>query len=362
MMTHGVQKHNAGVRSITVAEWMTREAAGQTFDAILDARSPSEFAEDTLPTAFSTPVLSDAEREQVGTLDKQVSSFEAKRVGAGLVSANIGAMLTQPLFQQPRTWSPLVYCWRGGNRSGALAHILYKIGWQAYQLEGGYKAYRNWVIAELETLPLKFNFHVISGKTGSGKSVLLNALAEYGAQVLDLEALACHKGSILGAYPNMPQPSQKHFENIVLQTLRGFDSNKPVFVEAESAKIGALRVPPALLACMRAAPVTTIEMPMQGRVAHLMQDYAYFTNDPAPLILQLQKLRDLQGATRVDAWCSLAESGQTEALVQALLEQHYDPAYLKSMGRNYQNAHVNIPVLEILSTSEVDMLKAILSF
>src|SRR5262249_26159773 len=142
--------------------------------------------------------------------------------------------------ERPRAWRPLVYCWRGGTRSGALVHVLQQIGWKARQLGGGYKAYRRSVIAELEESPGRFEWHVVCGLTGSGKSRLLRALARCGAQVLDLEMLAAHRGSVLGDLPGEPQPPQKMFESLLWNELRQFDPMQPVFVEAESKRIGNL--------------------------------------------------------------------------------------------------------------------------
>jgi tRNA 2-selenouridine synthase len=213
------------------------------FDAIIDARSPAEYAEDHIPGAISAPVLDDAERAQVGTLYKQVSPFDAKKLGAALVAKNVSQHIEQRFKDNPKTWHPLVYCWRGGKRSGAMAHILREIGWNADTLEGGYKAYRRWVVQQLETLPERFELRVIHGPTGSGKSRLLHALRRAGAQVLDLEDLAAHRGSVLGNLPDRPQPSQKMFESLLLKVLSALEEAKPVYVEGESKKIGELQVP-----------------------------------------------------------------------------------------------------------------------
>src|SRR5204862_3856228 len=147
------------------------------FDAVLDARSPAEFAEDHLPLATNVPVLDDAERALVGTVYKQQSAFEAKRIGAPLVARNIARAIEERFAGKPRDWKPLVYCWRGGGRSGALVHVLRQVGWDARRLDGGYKAFRRQVVTDLEALPERFDFRVVCGATGSGKSRLLEALA-----------------------------------------------------------------------------------------------------------------------------------------------------------------------------------------
>ncbi|HZM35879.1 MAG TPA: tRNA 2-selenouridine(34) synthase MnmH, partial [Burkholderiales bacterium] len=222
------------------------------FDTLIDARTPGEYAEDHIPGAVSAPVLDDAERAEVGTLYKRVSPFEAKKVGAALVARNVSSHIEKEFAGKPKDWRPLVYCWRGGKRSGAMAHILREVGWDAHTLEGGYKAYRRWVVEQLSVLPEKLSFEVVHGPTGSGKSRFLGALRAAGAQVLDLEALAAHRGSVLGALPGHPQPSQKMFESMLLQAMMAFERKSVVFVEAESKKIGERQVPEALMRRIRA--------------------------------------------------------------------------------------------------------------
>ena len=305
------------------------------FDEIIDVRSPSEFAEDHIPGAINLPVLSDAERARVGTLYKQVSSFEAKKIGAALVSRNIAQHLDTWFADKLKSYRPLVVCWRGGSRSGSLAHILQKIGFAAMQLDGGYKAYRRHAVAELARLPAQFPYRVVSGPTGSGKSRLLLALASEGAQVLDLEVLAAHRGSLLGALPGQAQPSQKSFESAIWSALNGFDPARPVFVESESKKIGALRVPDALITAMHASPCLQLDVPLSARVRLLTEDYAHFLHDPETINRQLGFLTTLRGSETIAAWQALATRQAWPELVTVLLEQHYDPAYLKSLSRNY---------------------------
>ncbi|NDI86622.1 tRNA 2-selenouridine(34) synthase MnmH [Undibacterium crateris] len=306
------------------------------FDCIIDARSESEFAEDHLPGAINCPVLNNEQRIQVGTMYKQVGSFEAKRLGAALVAANIAYYL-QTLFQdKPREWRPLIYCWRGGNRSGSMAHIFSKVGWPVAQLQGGYKAYRQHVNEHLPTLAQRMQWHVICGTTGSGKSRMLTALSKEGAQVLDLEQLACHKGSVLGLTPGTQQPSQKQFESHIWSALTQFDPSKPVYVEAESKKVGNLRVPEQLMEAMRAAPCTTLELDMPHRVSLLKEEYAHFQSQPELLIEQLSYLSQLHGNDKINAWKQMIRSEQLDALVLSLLREHYDPAYLKSINNNFK--------------------------
>lgn len=310
------------------------------FDEIIDTRSESEFAEDHIPGAINCPVLNDAERARVGTIYKQESPFDAKKLGAALVSRNIATHIDATFAQRPRAWRPLVYCWRGGSRSSALTHVLRQVGWQAAQLEGGYKTYRRAVIDDLEVMPQRYDWRVVCGLTGSGKSRLLRALAQQGAQVLDLEALAAHRGSVLGNLPNAPQPAQKMFESLVWSALRSFDLATPVFVEAESKKIGNLRVPQTLIAAMWESRCVRLEATIELRVAMLMNEYRHFVADAASLGTQLDCLATHYGREQIASWKALADSGQWNTLVRELLEMHYDPAYTRSTLKHYpQLAH-----------------------
>lgn len=321
----------------------------RAFDDVLDARSPSEFEEDHLPGAVNVPVLDDEERARVGTVYKERSAFEAKRMGAPLAARNIAAHIERLFADKPRGWKPLVYCWRGGGRSGSLVHVLRQVGWDAQRLEGGYKAFRRQVVAELEELPARLRFLVVCGATGSGKSRLLEALAREGAQVLDLEALAAHRGSVLGELPGAPQPSQKAFETAAWSALSGFAPSRPVFVESESKKVGNLRVPEILIERMRGSPCLRLEAAADTRVALLLEDYAHFVSSPAALEARLELLRDLHGAERIAQWKALLAAGRWQPLVRDLLESHYDPAYRRSLGRNYREAHSGpaVPVEDI---------------
>lgn len=304
------------------------------FDSIIDVRSESEFALDHIPGAINCPVLDDEERIRVGTMYKQVNAFEAKKVGAALVAKNIARHIETLWIDKPRDWKPLIYCWRGGNRSGSLAHILAKIGWPAIQLDGGYKAYRAHVSSDLAELP-PHQFKVICGTTGSGKSRLLEVLDSIGAQVLDLEKLAAHRGSVLGNLPSQPQPSQKMFETRVWATMRSFDPALPVFVESESKKVGNLRVPDAVMEKMRQSPCLSLTLSRPNRVRLLMEDYHHFADSPETLNTQLDCLAKLHGREKIDAWHALANGGQMPALVDQLLVEHYDPAYVRSIDRNF---------------------------
>ena len=326
------------------------------FDTIIDARSESEFALDRIPGAVNCPVLNDEERILVGTTYKQVGTFEAKKLGAPLVARNIARHIETTFADKGRNWKPLVYCWRGGNRSGSMALILAKVGWPVVQLDGGYKAFRGHVNAALETVPA-LDMRVICGTTGSGKSRLLETLDGIGAQVLDLERLAAHRGSVLGNLPGEPQPSQKMFETRIWSALRAFDTSRPVFIESESKKVGNLRVPEALMARMRASPCIALRLAQSKRVDLLMEDYRHFTAAPVALNEQLDHLAQLHGRATIDAWQAMALDGRMPELVDDLLVRHYDPAYLRSIDRNFAQ-YPQAQALELAGIGKDDFLAA----
>ncbi len=306
------------------------------FTYIIDVRSPSEYAEDHIPRASNYPVLSDTERERVGTLYKH-SPFEAKKLGAALIARNIAHHLEQSWQNQPRNWQPLIYCARGGQRSSALTHILRQIGFAATRLEGGYKNYRQHVLQQLAIVPAQLSFYVLCGLTGSGKSRLLSALKRYGAQVLDMEQIAKHRGSVLGEVLHENQPKQKAFDSQLLAQLKSFDLSRPIFIESESKKIGAVRVPDKLIEKMWASPCLRLETPIHLRIALLREDYTHFLHHPELLHTLLFRLKGSHSNAQISHWQSLCETQSWDALITELLEQHYDPAYNKSIYSHYPN-------------------------
>ena len=306
------------------------------FDTVIDARSEGEFDEDHLPGAINWPTLNNDERIEIGTLYKQVNAFEAKKRGAAIAARNIAGHIDREVIDKPKDWKPLAYCWRGGKRSGSLSLILSEIGFRVTLLEGGYKAFRAAVVADIPRWVSGLQFRVICGTTGSGKTRLLQALSAQGAQVIDLEALANHRSSVLGAIPGQPQPTQKRFDTLVWDALRRLDPTRPVFIESESKKVGNVAVPVSLIEAMRQSPCLSLVLPDTERVALLMEDYDFFVRDVEHFCNRLQVLTEFRGKAVVDDWTRSVRAGDIEPVVQALLTQHYDPVYIQSMRRNFQ--------------------------
>lgn len=312
-----------------------RVADRHAFDTVIDARSPAEFDLDHIPGAVNCPVLDNEERRIVGTLYIQVGAFEARRVGGAIVAANLARHLREAFAERPSNWRPLIYCWRGGMRSGSMTTWLRMVGWDAQQLAGGYKGWRSHVIdtitAHAQILPLV----VICGATGSAKTRTLQALAAQGEQTLDLESLARHKGSLLGAIPNVGQPSQTAFETAIAAVIEKVDFSRPLFVEGEGARIGRLNVPVPLVNRMRASPCVEIVASLPARVAFLLRDYAYLGDRPDWLAGQLEPLKPLHGKDTIANWQRLAQDGNLPVLFGELTTKHYDPAYSRSQRKHF---------------------------
>lgn len=300
------------------------------FDDIVDVRSPAEFAEDHLPGAINLPVLSNEERAEVGTIYVQTSRFLARRRGAAMVARNIARHLEGALSDRPGSWAPLVYCWRGGQRSNAMAAVLDQVGWRVTVLTGGYRTWRRRVTSALYDAPPGLRVVLLDGDTGVAKTAILARLAEHGVQTLDLEDLACHRGSLFGALPGRPQPSQKAFESALLGRLDSLDPERPVVVEAESSKVGELNIPPTLWKAMQSAPRIEVAAPREERAGYLVRAYHDIVADPATLEAILSRLpvhigKDMQGH-----WRDLAARGDHRDLAASLMEVHYDPSYERS--------------------------------
>jgi tRNA 2-selenouridine synthase len=299
------------------------------FDALIDVRSPAEFAVDHIPGAINLPSLSNAERAEVGTLYKQVSPFAARKRGASLVLQNVARHIAGPLADYHGGWRPLVYCWRGGQRSGVFATLLREVGWRADTIAGGYQTYRKLISQTLYDTPLPHRLILLDGYTGTAKTALLPRLSTRGVQTLDLEGLAGHRGSLLGEMPG-GQPSQRMFETRLAKALAACDPTQPVLVEAESSKIGQINLPPQLWAQMIAAPRIDLTAPLPARTAYIAQAYATVLADPATVRDRLAPLRRTRGHSVVDHWQSLQDAGDHAGLAQALMQDHYDPSYDKS--------------------------------
>ncbi len=318
---------------------------------IVDVRTPAEYQEDHLPGAVNYPVLSNEQRVLVGTMNRQFGSFEANVKGAALVASNIGALLSGPLADKPRDWNPLLYCWRGGSRSWSLATVLSRVGWRVALLDGGYRSYRQRIVRDIDVLVDRLALTVVAGPTGSGKTRILQMAALNGAQVLDLEALANHRGSVLGAVPDSPQPSQKAFDALLWRELRRFDPARPVLVESESRKIGQLHLPEALIGRMRDSSCIRLEVPVEVRVELLRSQYPHLEADHEGLTQRLERLVPLYQDKRVARWRALAEAGEWQELVRRLLLEHYDPAYHRSLLRNYGRVG-EAPTITLAAASE----------
>ena len=309
------------------------EILAHDFDTVIDVRSPSEFADDHLPGAINLPVLSDEQRAEVGTIYVQDSAFKARKIGGALVAQNAAKHLQGPLADKDGGWQPLVYCWRGGQRSGSFASILTQVGWRAELIEGGYRSYRRMVVAATHTDPLPHQLILLEGNTGTAKTELLHLLDQRGVQTVDLEALAAHRGSVLGAVATR-QPTQKLLEGALAAAFSGLDPSRPVVVEAESSKIGNRQIPPSIWTAMRRAPRIAIDAPLAARAEYLVRAYADVLTAPDKLKETLQKLYDLQGKEVVEHWHGLVDDRAFLTLAHDLMERHYDPRYAKSKARD----------------------------
>jgi tRNA 2-selenouridine synthase len=307
------------------------DLAALGFDDIIDARAPAEYAEDHLPGAISLPVLSDAQRAEVGTIYKQVNPFVAKKLGAALVARNVADHLLGPLADKPGGWRPLVYCWRGGQRSGSFASILSQIGWRVEVVQGGYKTWRRLVVREVYDTPVRAPLVVLDGNTGSAKTEILNLLPAHGLQVIDLEGLANHRGSLFGARGD--QPSQKAFEGRLAQALAGLDPARPVVVEAESSKVGNCRLPPEIWKAMTRAPRVVLHAAPSARAQYLTRAYGDMVADVPRLTEVISLLRPVHAQEVIAEWHKMASEGSFADLAESLMVRHYDPRYAKHRAR-----------------------------
>jgi len=323
------------------------------FDEIIDVRSPGEFALDHLPGAINLPVLDDVQRAEVGTIYVQESRLRANRIGAAHVARNIARHLETALADRPEGYRPLVYCWRGGQRSNAMATILSRIGWRTTVLDGGYRTYRRWVQERLYDEACPVSLILLDGNTGSAKTAILDRLPALGVQILDLEALACHRGSLFGAMPGQPQPDQKAFEGRLLAALQALDPGRPVVVEAESSKIGNRVVPPMLWEAMCRAPRIEVTVPRPERARYLVQAYGDIGARREVLLAILEKLPVHPSQRRLAVWREMVGRGELTDLAEALMAAHYDLAYARGRQKSGQDTLKTVS-LELLDAASLD--------
>lgn len=332
------------------------DLARSEFDDIIDARSPAEFAEDHLPGAINLPVLDNDQRAEVGTIYKQVAPFQARKIGGALAAANIARHVAGTLTDRDGSWRPLVYCWRGGQRSGSFATILDQIGWRVAKLEGGWKSWRSLVVEQLEKIGPPCPIVVLDGNTGSAKTEILQRLGQRGVQIIDLEGLANHRGSLFGAMPG-GQPSQKLFESRLATQLVTLDPTRPAVVEAESSKIGDLIVPRAMWRAICNAPRLRIEATLTTRAIYTARAYADAVAEPGRVEETVMRLAAMHPADRIASWQLMARNGDWHALAAELMALHYDPRYSRQRERHDSNERGVIPVAD-LSDAGIDVAAA----
>lgn len=304
---------------------------------ILDVRSPGEFAEDHMPGARNVPMLNDAQRAEVGTLHRQ-DAFAARKLGAHYTTGAICRMLAEPwLANASRATGFMVYCARGGQRSGALATVLSQIGFPVFRLRRGYKTYRRYVLERFHQ-PLPQPVYVLYGYTGSGKTLLLQRLRD-AFHVIDLEGAAHHRGSILGGHDRERQPSQRQFETQLALTLECFQSDKPLLLEGESRKVGLCRIPKGLWQAMVTGIHLWVDIPRATRRALILDEYADLKNSESLQTLLPNLNAYLPKTVRAELSEALGEQDWPR-LVELLLVHHYDPLYARA---NKKDQRVQIP-------------------
>ncbi len=331
-------------------------ASLSAFDAIIDVRSPSEFAEDHIPGAINLPVLNDEERAKVGTIYVRQSRFLARKVGAALVARNVAQHLETRLADRDGSFRPLIYCWRGGQRSNSMAIILSQVGWRTSVLSGGYRTHRRRVQARLYGEALPLNLVLVDGGTGCAKTELVQRLARRGVQTLNLEEMARHRGSLFGRIEGQTQPSQKMFETLLLDAIERCDSSRPIVLEAESNKIGSRTLPPAVWSAMHTAPRLEVSAPIEARADYLVRVYDDIVRNPEALRRVLERLQTYPGRKRLAAWSELSEAGAYAELARQVIELHYDPAYAKSRRFDERPCMgaVSLPDLDPLSLATAE--------
>ena len=323
------------------------------YDEIIDVRSPSEYAEDHIPGAVNLPVLSDDQRHEVGTIYCQESRHEARRIGATYVTANISNFLRQHFAEKSAQYQPLIYCWRGGMRSQSMATILNSVGWYTKVIDGGYRRWRQDVVTSLREADLDHALILIDGQTGTNKTKILTKLEKLGHQTLDLEGLAKHRGSVFGGFTDAKQPSQKYFESLIHDRLGCFDRHKPVFVEAESPKIGRRALPTTLVNKMRRSPRIEIRANADIRALNLVECYSDLIKNPDKIHEALGYLRPYHASKLIQRWQEFVDRQNFDRLAFELIESHYDPRY-ERQRRKHQEQTTNVIELSSLKDPSLE--------
>jgi len=331
------------------------------FDTIIDVRSPLEFAEDHIVGAINCPVLSDLERQKVGTIYKKESSFKAKIIGSSLTAKNIAFHIENNFMEKKGSWQPLIYCWRGGQRSKAFSIVLSEVGWRTTQLKGGYKEYRNQVINFLDNIGPKLKITLISGKTGSAKTKILKSIENEGGQILDLEGLANHKGSLLGKIPDLIQPSQKFFESLIFNKIQNLNLKDKIYIEAESSKIGNIHIPKSIWKKMIKSPRIEISANVELRAKFLVSDYDYMCNNPTLINPIIKGLKNRLSKKLFDEWTNLIDRKKWFDLTKSFLENHYDPSYSSNTIKNDRKVIKKITATSLNNSDIKDIAKKILN-
>lgn len=319
---------------------LTIEAFWGAAGPVLDVRSPGEYAQGHMPDAVSFPLFSDAERAQVGTCYKQQGRDAAVELGFDLLGPKLGDLVRQAKAIAPGK-TVRVYCWRGGMRSGGVAWGLQMAGFEVVTLDGGYKSFRRWV---RQVLRMPRSMIVVGGMTGTGKTHILHALQRLGEPVLDLEHLANHRGSTFGNLDMPPQPSTEQFENLIVYHLASLDRQRPVWVEAESRRVGACRIPDELFQQMEAAPTLEIIRSLQERLAILTEMYGQ--TDRAALIEATERIRKRLGGQRTQEAVQLIRGENPHQVCKILLD-YYDRTYRYDLERR----HKVIPQVDVQGLS-----------